>query len=379
MGVRAKNLEASDDVMKSKTNLSVVIAAVALAGWFAAPGRLTADEPAEEVARDGAHDFDFNIGVWHTHIKRVMDPLAGGTRTQELEGTVSVRKVWGGRAQLEEIEADGPGGHWEGLTLFLYDPKSHQWSQSFISSRIGVLTSPLIGEFKDGRGELVAQDTFNDRSILVHGVWSDLKPGSHHFEEAYSDDGGRTWAPAFIAELRREKPETTHPAPAFEAAGAAAASDPSHDFDFDLGAWHTHSRRLLHPLTGSTEWVEMDGTTTVTKVWNGRANLAEYQAEGPAGRVELLSLRWFNPAAHEWNLDFATPSVGTLGIPGVGAFKNRRGDFYDQESIGGKTILVRFSIWGISPDTAQSEQAFSDDGGKTWEVNWINQYTRIKS
>jgi Sulfatase len=67
----------------------------------------------------------------------------------------------------------------------------------------------------------------------------------------------------------------------------------------------------------------------------------------------------------------------TLGIPGVGAFKNGRGDFYDYESINGKSVLVRFSIWGITPDTAQSEQAFSDDGGKTWEVNWINRYTRL--
>lgn len=78
-------------------------------------------------------------------------------------------------------------------------------------------------------------------------------------------------------------------------------------------------------------------------------------------------------------MDFATPAVGTLGVPGVGEFKNGRGDFYDQETINGRAVLVRFSIWGITADTAQSEQAFSDDGGKTWEVNWINKFTRIKS
>lgn len=70
--------------------------------------------------------------------------------------------------------------------------------------------------------------------------------------------------------------------------------------------------------------------------------------------------------------------MGTLGIPGVGAFKNGRAEFYDQEPINGKSVLVRFSIWGITPDTAQSEQAFSTDGGMTWEVNWINRYTRVK-
>jgi hypothetical protein len=161
------------------------------------------------------------------------------------------------------------------------------------------------------------------------------------------------------------------------AEAASALRDGQHDFDFDFGSWKTHSSRLLHPLTGSTTWVQLDGLTVVNKIWDGRANLAEFKADGPTGHLELLSLRWYNPTSHQWNLDFATPGIGTLGVPGVGEFKNGRGDFYDQESINGRTILVRFSIWGITADTAQSEQAFSDDGGKTWETNWINRYTRI--
>jgi hypothetical protein len=162
--------------------------------------------PAPAAApRDGQHDFDFNIGVWRTHIKRILDPLSGSSHSIELNGTVTVRKVWDGKAQLEEIEAEGPNGHWEGLTLFLYNPASHQWSQTFVDSKAGVLTGSSIGEFKNGRGELFSQDTFDGRSILVRGVWSDIKPDSHRFEESYSDDGGKTWAPAFIANLTREK------------------------------------------------------------------------------------------------------------------------------------------------------------------------------
>ena len=122
----------------------------------------------------------------------------------------------------------------------------------------------------------------------------------------------------------------------------------------------------------------MDGVSVVKKVWDGRANLAEYKADGTAGHVELAGLRWFNPTTHEWNIDFATPNVGTLGNPGIGEFKNGRADFYDYELVNGKSVLVRFSIWKITADTAQSEQAFSDDGGKTWEVNWVNRYTRMK-
>src|SRR5579859_299710 len=152
--------------------------------------------------------------------------------------------------------------------------------------------------------------------------------------------------------------------------------DGTHDFDFDFGTWKTYSSRLLHPLTGSTTWAEMDGITVVKKVWDGRANLAEFKADGPAGPIELLSLRYYNPTARQWSLAFATPNVGKLSIPCIGEFRNGRGDFYDQEEFNGKQILVRFSIWKITEYTAQSEQAFSADGGRTWEVNWVNKYTR---
>lgn len=174
-----------------------------------APGAGVGADAAQSNAtaqRDGAHDFDFNIGTWHTHIRRILDPLAGKADALDLEGTVTVRKVWDGRAQLEEIEADGPNGHWEGLTLFLYNPAARQWSQTFVSSKVGELNPPSIGSFSNGRGELIAQDTFKGRSVLVRVVWSDIKPDSHHFEESYSEDGGKTWAPAFIASLTRVKP-----------------------------------------------------------------------------------------------------------------------------------------------------------------------------
>jgi len=160
------------------------------------------------------------------------------------------------------------------------------------------------------------------------------------------------------------------------AAPAGAGRDGRHDFDFDLGTWQTHASRLLQPLTGSTTWVEMDGITIVKKVWDGRANLAELKADGPGGPVELLSLRWYNPTAQQWCLDFATPKTGTLGSPGIGEFRNGRGDFYDVEPIDGRSVLIRFSIWPTGADTAESEQAFSEDGGTTWEVNWRTRYTR---
>ena len=156
------------------------------------------------AVHDGQHDFDFNIGVWHTHIKRILDPFASGSESVELNGTVAVRKVWDGKAELEEIEANGPKGRWEGLTLFLYNPSAHQWSQSFANSKVGILSSN-VGEFKDGRVVLIGQDTVNDKTILVRAVWSDIKPDSHRYEESYSNDGGTTWVRSFTANLTRLK------------------------------------------------------------------------------------------------------------------------------------------------------------------------------
>jgi hypothetical protein len=154
--------------------------------------------------------------------------------------------------------------------------------------------------------------------------------------------------------------------------------DGQHDFDFEIGTWKTHLKRLLRPLTGSTTWVEYEGTTVVRKIWNGRANLVELTADGPAGHFEGLNLRLYNPESHQWSLNFANSSSGSLGIPTIGEFKNGRGEFYDQETLNGRAIFVRFVISDITPNSCRFEQAFSDDGGKTWEVNWIAIDTRVK-
>jgi hypothetical protein len=158
-------------------------------------------------AHDGSHDFDFNLGQWHTSVERFADPFVHPDRSIRLEGTVTVRPVWNGRALLEEIEADGPKGHWEGLTLFLYNPQSGQWSQNYANAAQGRFDSaPTIGGMRDGNIELYSQDTLNGRSILVRGLWSDIRPDSHNYEESYSDDGGRSWKRAFFAHLTRSRP-----------------------------------------------------------------------------------------------------------------------------------------------------------------------------
>jgi hypothetical protein len=179
---------------------------LALCGLCALPATAQGRPQQDFAAGDGSHDFDFNTGVWKTHIRRLQHPLSGSSDAIELNGTVTVRKVWDGRAQLEEIEADGPNGHWEGTTLFLYNPLSHQWSQTFADSKNGILGRPLIGAFANGRGELVSQDSLAGRAILIRGVWSNITANAHHFEEDYSGDGGKNWEHVFVADLTRKTP-----------------------------------------------------------------------------------------------------------------------------------------------------------------------------
>ncbi|MGH9906171.1 MAG: hypothetical protein ACRD8U_11395 [Pyrinomonadaceae bacterium] len=154
--------------------------------------------------------------------------------------------------------------------------------------------------------------------------------------------------------------------------------DGQHDFDFEIGTCKTRLRRLVRPLTGSTTWVEYEGTTVVRKIWNGRSNLVELKVDGPAGHIEGLSLRLYNPQSRQWSLNFANLNSGTLTPPTIGEFKNGRGEFYNQETYNGRAILVRFVISDITPTSCRFEQSFSDDGGKTWEVNWIAIDTRVK-
>jgi hypothetical protein len=134
----------------------------------------------------------------------------------------------------------------------------------------------------------------------------------------------------------------------------------------------------MRPLTGSNTWVEYDGTSVVKKILNGKANLVELVVDGPAGYIEGLSLRLYNPEAHQWSVNFANVNGGTLTPPSIGEFKNGRGEFYNQDTLNGRSILVRFIISEITPTSCHFEQSFSDDGGKTWEANWFATDTRVK-
>lgn len=346
---------------------------------LAAGGAQTAPAPAvDHVQHDGGHDFDPLLGSWKYHLRRIAHALTEPAEWTNLAGAGACYKIWDGRAQLDTIEVDGAGTHIEGLTLRLYNPDSHQWRLYWANSRTGVLDPPQVGDFRNGRGDFYTQDTISGRTVLIRYDWTRLNSNIPHFEQSFSDDGGASWATNWITDQTRTG-DTPAWNPQTSATTTASTSDPQHDFDFDEGIWKIHIHRLLHPLSGSAEWTEMDGITVTRPIWNGRANLSTVKADGPGGHLRLLALRLYNPDAHQWRIYFTTSDSGILSVPAVGEFHKGRGDFYDQETFQGRSIMVRFSIWANSPDSISAEQAFSPDGGKTWETNWLNTITRIQT
>jgi len=192
-------------LMQNRRPIRFVLALAATVTLAVSPGGAEAQSQPDSPSalRDGSHDMDFNFGTWHTEITRHPDPFGDTSKTLHMAGTVTVRPVWNGKAQFEEIEADGPKGHWEGGTLFLYDPEAHQWSQNFAAASDGHFDPPTIGEYRNGNIEYYSQDKFKGGVVLLRGTWSDIKPNSHSYEEDLSGDGGRTWRPAFVAHLTR--------------------------------------------------------------------------------------------------------------------------------------------------------------------------------
>jgi hypothetical protein len=168
---------------------------------------------------------------------------------------------------------------------------------------------------------------------------------------------------------------------------AQAPSDPanlpqrdgSHDFDFLIGDWKAHVRRLPDRLNNSNVWVEYDGISNHKKILDSNANFEEFEVTGTDKKLHIKAqtLRLYNPTSHQWSIYLVDVDNGILSLPPVvGGFSGNRGEFFDQEEYKGHAIFVRYVWLNISPKSARMEQSFSPDGGKTWEVNWICELSR---
>ena len=345
--------------------------------FSAMPGRATVleDEANRTSVRDGQHDFDFDFGTWKTHSSRLLHPLSGSKDWVDMDGLTVVKKVWNGRANLAEYKADGPVTHVELMALRYYNPDAHQWGVVFATPGGGTLSVPCIGEFRNGRGDFYDQEEFNGKYILVRfSIWK-ISENTAQSEQAFSDDGGKTWEVNWINKYARTSDYTeidwSNKPTAQEVPGA-------HDFDFSFGFWRSHVQRFLDPFSDQQPSFEFDGTKAVRKIWGGRATLEEIEADTPKGHWQGLTFFLFNPKSLQWSQIFLNSHDGVISSALVGSFKDGGGELVQQDTFKSRSILVR-GVWSdITPESHRYTESYSDDGGKNWKPAFMALLTKSK-
>lgn len=156
----------------------------------------------------------------------------------------------------------------------------------------------------------------------------------------------------------------------------AQAQGTARDFDFWLGGWKVRNRRLRERLAGSDEWDEFEATATARPILDGLGNEDEFRTDWNGGFVGM-SFRFFHPTTGLWAIYWAdSRRSGLLDPPVIGAFDGDVGIFEGQDTFQGRPIVVRYTWSGVTTPTPRWEQAFSADGGETWETNWVMDFTR---
>ncbi|MEU8635458.1 hypothetical protein AB0C38_25120 [Amycolatopsis sp. NPDC048633] len=160
---------------------------------------------------------------------------------------------------------------------------------------------------------------------------------------------------------------------------SSTSADGQRDFEWEIGTWRSTVRVLAEPLSESADqWLQFAGTSTVRPLLDGRANVLEFEVSGPNGSINALNMRLYEPQAQRWSLTFVNIRDGLLTPAVYGGFRNGTGEFYGDDQLDGRPIKVRFLISRPGPDEARFEQAFSADGGRTWETNWLAVDRRIR-
>ena len=180
---------------------------------LAVPGLLAAQSPpgsgektsAKGNEVPGVHDFDFLVGRWQVHHRKLKERLANNHEWVEFEGTLVSQPLMGGYANVDDDVFEVPGGTYRGVAPRSFDAKSQQWSIWWIDSRtpLAPLDPPVRGSFHNGVGTFYADDSFNGKPIRIRFVWSKITPTSCHWEQAFSPDAGKTWETNWVQDHKR--------------------------------------------------------------------------------------------------------------------------------------------------------------------------------
>ena len=156
----------------------------------------------------------------------------------------------------------------------------------------------------------------------------------------------------------------------------ASETSAAADFDFLLGRWNIHNRKLKRRLAGSDEWTEFAAAGECRRVLHGCGNIDSFTADFDGEAFEGLTLRLFNPQTRLWSIYWADSRAVALDVPQVGSFAGGCGEFLARDTFEGRPIVVKFRWDARAAENPVWSQAFSDDDGATWEWNWFMRFSR---
>ena len=296
-------------------------------------------------------DFDFFVGEWDVRHRQLLSPLTDSDEWTSYPGTSTCYTLFNGAVCVDETFF--PTKDFDGLTVRLYDVEAGSWAIYWVNSSRGVLDPPVYGGFGlDDVGILEGPDRHDGRPVDVRFRWT--KGDVPVWEQFYSADGGETWESNWTMTFTPRKVTS--------------------DFDFLNGYFDVVHRTLNKPLTGSDEWQEYAGTCSARTHFDGAISIDEMQF--PSKSSYGMSLRLFDPVEKQWSIYWVDSRTMRLGPPVHGKWTDGSCWLQGEDEYDGRTVLVSYAWRDITDTTAHWEQAFSEDGGENWEVNWTMDFTR---
>jgi hypothetical protein len=326
---------------------------------------------AASAAADHRSDWAWLIGNWEVRHRRLRERLAGSHAWDEFAGRSNLWLTMDGLGTIDDNSLALPAGDYRALGIRAFDPAGGQWRIWWLDGRNPThIDPPVIGGFDGDGGAFIGRDSFNGRPITVRFRWFEIHGAEPHWEQAFSTDDGATWEVNWVNFFTRTAAVPT-PLPPVDGPQAPA------DWRFLVGRWNVHHRRLRHRLAGSQEWDEFGGTLVNWPVMGGQGNVGDNVFHVPGGDVRGVGLRAYDPVSRQWLswwLDGRSPNV--IARPVRGGFANGVGTLIGDDSFEGRPIRSRVTWSRITQSSARWEQAFSADGGATWETNWVSDFAR---
>lgn len=339
------------------------------------PKLARAQQAMQSVHPDRMNDWRWLEGNWNVRNRRLRERLAGDTRWDEFAGESAVWLTMGGLGTIDDNILHLPGGIYRAAGIRAYDPASGRWSIWWLDGRNPTrIDPPVTGRFDGDTGTFIGTDLFQGRPIAVRFHWRDIHGPLPHWQQSFSQDGGRTWEMNWENFFTRTAAKPS-PLPLLPNDDAGRAPD---DWSFLVGRWKVLHRKLRRRLVGSREWDEFEGSYVNWPLLGGNGHVGDNMMATPAGTYHGMGFRAFDPATREWLswfLDSRDPT--RIGQPLRGRFADGIGTFLTDDVHEGRPIKARTTWSRITRTSARWQQSFSVDGGRSWEVNWTSDYTRI--